>query len=84
MRRTRETNVKSPIKLWLDSMAFHSITSDRNMFGVTGPNKKCRAYVSSWDKSSPRKLITQCGLTAFGMMLYDPDACGTIMSMYEV
>ena len=84
LRRARKTGDKSPVKLWLDSMASHSITSDHNMFGVTGPNMKCRAYVSSWDKASPRKLITECGVTAFGMMLYDPDACGTIMSMYEV
>ena len=65
IRRTRKSDDKSPLKLWLDSMASHSNTSDYNMFGVTGPNMKCKAYVSSWDKSSPSKLITQCGLTAF-------------------
>ena len=72
------------MKLWFDTMASHSITNDRRLFGDKGPDMDCRVWVAGWDESSPRKLVTRCGTTVFGLMLYDPEACGTLLSGYEV
>jgi len=83
-RRLKTEEEKVSMKLWFDTMASHSITNDIRMFGDGGPNVACNVYVSSWDEGQDRKLITRCGLTVFGLMLYDPEACGTLLSGYEV
>lgn len=81
--KIRTSNVTETIKLWFDTMASHSITSDLRMFGNTGPDIDCKVWVASWDTGQDRKLITRCGITAFGIMLYDAEACGTLISGYE-
>ena len=71
------------IKLWFDTMASHSVTSDLRLFGREGPSMKVNVYISSWNNGLARTKITEAGMTVFGPMLYYPSACGTIIAGYE-
>ena len=64
-------------------MASHSITSDIRLFGEQGPNIKVNIWIKGWDNNDERTLVTSAGMTIFGLMLYYPEACGTIISSYE-
>ena len=69
-------------KLWFDTMASHSITSDLSLFGESGPNQHCDIDVLDWSSNSMN--VQRCGMTVFGPMLYHPEAAGTILAAYEM
>jgi hypothetical protein len=75
-------------KLWFDTMASHSITNDKNLFGAEGPTLKCNVKVEGWAENGAENdqsfAVTECGMTVFGMMLYTPRAAGTILAGYEM
>lgn len=71
-----------PIKLWFDTMASHSITSDKSLFGVDGPLQKCDVVVQDWGDA--RFGVSECGMTCFGLMLYHERAAGTILAGFEM
>jgi len=64
-------------------MASHSITSDIRLFGEQGPNINVSIWIKGWNNKDERTLVTSAGMTIFGLMLYYPEACGTIISSYE-
>ena len=69
--------------LWFDTMASHSITNDKKLFGSRGPSVKCNFNVNGWNDGNCLS-VNQGGGTAFGFMLYCENASGTIISGYEV
>ena len=78
-----KVNGSEKIKLWFDTMASHSITSDIRLFGERGPQTKVEIYIKGWNSNDEKTRVTKAGMTIFGLMLYYPDACGTIISSYE-
>ena len=77
------SNGDSHLRLWFDTMASHSITSDKRLYGDKGPNMRVNIWIKGWNDENKSTLVTSAGMTVFGMMLYYPDACGTIISSYE-
>jgi hypothetical protein len=71
-------------KLWFDTMASHSITNDKELFGVAGPTLSCNVKVEGWSDNDNPFTVTECGMTVFGMMLYTPRAAGTILAGFEM
>lgn len=80
----RELEEYKFLKLWFDTMASHSITNDKSLFGVEGPTMKCNVTVEGWAESEQSFAVTECGMTVFGLMLYTPRAAGTILAGYEM
>ena len=66
------------VKLWYDSMASHSITNDKALFGAIGPGERIKMEVLDWKEES--MIVTEAGRTCFGPMLYSEHAGGTILS----
>jgi hypothetical protein len=70
------------MKLWFDTMASNSITNDVRLFGKGGPTDTCDFNVVNWNDETLK--VTKCGMTAFGMMLFDDRCCGTLLAAYEM
>lgn len=82
-RRAGKVITRHPLlQLWFDTMASHSITNDIRLFGKRGPIDTCDFSVTNWNDELIK--VNKCGMTVFGMMLYDERCCGTLLAGFDM